>query len=60
MRYSWSLWFMDYCYYPVAYFLVAFVGLCMTVNWDVVSEEFARFREEERERERLEDELRCL
>jgi len=60
MRNSWSLWFMDYCYYPVAYLLVACVVLCMAINWDVVGEEFARFQEEERKRERLEDQLKCL
>lgn len=60
MRDSWSLWFTDYCYYPIAYSLVACVGLCMAINWDVVREEFDRFQAEERDCERLEHELRCL
>lgn len=51
---------MDYCYYSIVYSLVAFVVLCTAINWDVMKEEFARLQEEERERERLEEELRCL
>jgi hypothetical protein len=34
MRESWSVWFIDHCYCPLAYFLVAFVCFCMVVDWE--------------------------
>jgi hypothetical protein len=32
IRQSWSVWFMDYCYYPLAYFMVVCVCFCMVVD----------------------------
>lgn len=60
MRDSWSVWFMDYLYHHLAYFLVAYVALCMVVDWDVVEERRTMLLEQERERERLQDQCRCL
>jgi hypothetical protein len=59
MRASWSVWFMDYFYFPVAYVMVGCVCFCMVVDWEVLREKWVKFREEERERlekERSEEE----
>jgi hypothetical protein len=58
MRASWSVFFMDWCYYPLAYFLVLFVvfGMAIDWDWDAMREDFAKFREERREQQRLEEE----
>jgi hypothetical protein len=53
MRKSWFVWFMDYLYYPLAYFLVMCVCFCMVVDWEVLRENWDRLQEEEREKERL-------
>jgi hypothetical protein len=57
MRKSWFVWFMEYCYFPVAWGLVGCVCFCMVVDWEGLGERWDRLLEEEqRERERVEKE----
>jgi hypothetical protein len=51
LRASWSVFFMDWCYYPLAYFLVLFVVFNMAIDgdWVAMREDYARFQEERRQ-----------
>jgi hypothetical protein len=63
IRESWSVWFMDYLYYPVAWFLVGFVGFCMVVDWEILWADWTKIRgelREQMEKERLEEERKRL
>ena len=60
MRASWTKWFMDYFYKPLAYSFVAFVAFGMMINWDWERSKrcWAEVQAESRERERKEMESR--
>jgi hypothetical protein len=62
MRASWTKWFMDYLYKPLAYLFVGYVIFGMMINWDWDHSKRcwaeAQAKVKERERKELENQVR--